>query len=402
VSERVTILGATGSIGRSATDVLLQHPDRFKVAAVVGGQNAAELAATATRLGADFAALADESRGPELKAALAGTGIACGAGASAVLEAVEREADTVIAAIAGVAGLGPTHAALKPGRRLALANKESLVCAGDALMREAARLGTTIVPLDSEHNALRQAIGSGHSDDIVTMTLTASGGPFRTWPAARIAAASPAEAAAHPTWSMGAKINIDSASLMNKGLELIEAHHLFGIDHGRLAVVVHPQSIVHGLITWRDGSVTAGLAPPDMRVPMANCLEQNERRIDLAARRLDLAAIGSLTFEAPDESRFPCLTLAKAALAAGGAMPTVLNGANEIAVAAFIGGRIGFSDIARIVEESCAVFARRSSNAPPASVAEALAVDDEARRVAGTFLSRKRATVMPAMAGGEI
>lgn len=398
--QRVTILGATGSIGRSAADVLLQHRDRFKVAAVVAGSNAVELAATAKRLGADFAALADASKAGELKAALAGSGIASGAGPTALAEAVDREADIVIAAIVGVAGLGPTYASLKPGRRLALANKESLVCAGDALMREATRLGTTIVPLDSEHNALRQAIGSGHPDDVVTMTITASGGPFRTWSAARIAAASPAEAAAHPTWSMGAKINIDSASLMNKGLELIEAHHLFGIDPGRLAVVVHPQSIVHGLITWRDGSITAGLAPPDMRIPMANCLEQDGRRIDLTARRLDLAAVGSLTFEAVDEARFPCLRLAKAALAAGGPMPAVLNGANEIAVEAFIGGRIGFTDLARIVEETCVSYAGRSQSAP-ASVAEAQAIDAEARRIAAQLVPHRAATMMTAAAAGD-
>ena len=398
--QRVTILGATGSVGRSAIDVLLQHPGRFKVVAVVAGSNAVELAALAKRLGADFAALADKSKARELKAALAGSGIASGAGASAVTEAVERETDIVIAAIVGVAGLAPTYASLKPGRRLALANKESLVCAGTALMREAARLGTTIVPLDSEHNALKQAIGAGHPDDIVTMTVTASGGPFRTWSADRIAAATAAEAAAHPTYSMGAKINIDSASLMNKGLELIEAHHLFGIDPARLAVVVHPQSIIHGLITWRDGAVTAGMALPDMRIPMANCLEQDDRRLDLAGRRLDLAAIGSLTFEAPDEERFPCLGLAKAALAAGGAMPAVLNGANEIAVEAFINGRAGFSDLARIVEETCARYEGRS-HAAPATVAEALSIDAEARRTAANLVSRRAATFVTATAAGE-
>ena len=386
MTERVTILGATGSVGKSAIDVLLQHPDKFRVAAVVAGRNADELAGIARRLGAEFAALADPDGGADLSAALAGSGIASGAGPAAIAEAVERDADIVVAAIAGTAGLAPTYAALKPGRRLALANKESLVCAGEVFMRDAARYGTTILPLDSEHNALRQAIGEGHPDDIVALMLTASGGPFRTWTAERIARATPAEAAAHPTYSMGAKINVDSASLMNKGLEVIEAHHLFGIEHGRIEVVVHPQSIVHGLIAWRDGSVTAGLGNPDMRIPTANCLGVAGRRIDLDAPRLDLAAISRLTFEEPDEARFPCLALAKAALAAGGAMPTVLNGANEIGVAAFLAGQVRFVDLARIVEQTCSRFAGRAQ-AAPASVAEALAIDVEARRMAASFVS---------------
>lgn len=392
MTERVSILGATGSVGKSAIDVLLQHPDKFRVSAVVAGRNAHELAEIARRLGAEFAALADPDGATDLKAALAGSRIASGAGPDAIAEAVERDADIVVAAIAGTAGLAPTYAALKPGRRLALANKESLVCAGEVFMRDAARHGTTILPLDSEHNALRQAIGEGHPDDIVALTLTASGGPFRTWTAERIARATPAEAAAHPTYSMGAKINVDSASLMNKGLEVIEAHHLFGIEHGRIEVVVHPQSIVHGLIAWRDGSVTAGLGNPDMRIPTANCLGVAGRRIDLDAPRLDLAAIGRLTFEEPDEARFPCLALAKAALAAGGAMPTVLNGANEIGVSAFLAGEIRFIDLARIVEQTCSRFADRAQ-AAPASVAEALAIDVEARRVAASFVSHVAPTV---------
>lgn len=384
--EKVTILGATGSIGRSTASVLRQHRDRFTVAALVAGRDAAGLAAMARELGAGFVALSDEACGPDLKRELSGSGIACGAGEAAVREAVDRETDLVVAAIAGTAGLAPTHASLRPGRRLALANKESLVCAGTAFMREAERLGTTILPLDSEHNALSQAMGDGRAGDVVTMTLTASGGPFRTWSRERIAAATPAEAAAHPTWSMGAKIHIDSASLMNKGLELIEAHHLFGIGADRLEVVVHPQSIVHGLIHWRDGSVTAGLANPDMRIPIANCLGRNGR-IDLEAPRLDLAQIGSLTFEVPDEARFPCLCLARQALAAGKAMPTVLNGANEIAVAAFMAGRIGFYGIARIVEESLSKMSAVTSSAP-ATVEEALAIDAGARQLADTLVAR--------------
>jgi 1-deoxy-D-xylulose-5-phosphate reductoisomerase len=380
MTTRITILGATGSIGRSTAEVVLAHPERFRIAAVVGGRNGRALAAAAKRLGAQFAAVSDAAAGSELKAALAGTGIACGAGPSAVIDAAEREADIVVAAISGVAGLPPTHAALKPGRRIALANKESLVSAGASYMRDARRVGCEVLPVDSEHNALRQALGAGCIEDVVCLTITASGGPFRTWSLERMAAATPSQASAHPIWSMGAKINIDSATLMNKGLELIEAHHLFAIGADRLEVLVHPQSIIHGLVQWRDGAVTAGLAQPDMKIPIANCLA-GERRLAVAAPRLDLAAISDLTFERPDEVRFPCLGLARRALAAGGAMPTVLNAANEVAVDAFLAGRIAFLDIPRIVEKTCETSLSRHAG-PPASIDEALAIDQEARQVA--------------------
>lgn len=377
MTTSITILGATGSIGRSTADVVLAHRDAFTVEAVVGGRDAAALAATARRLGARFAAIADETAGSELKAALAGSGIAGGAGPVAVREAAERDSDIVMAAISGTAGLAPTHAALKPGRRVALANKESLVCAGEAFMRDVREIGAVLLPVDSEHNALAQALGDGQITDVVAMTLTASGGPFRTWSAERIAAASPAEAAAHPTWSMGAKINIDSASLMNKGLELIEAHHLFGLGADQLDVLVHPQSIVHGLVQWRDGSVTAGLAVPDMRVPIAHCLKGGAR-LDGLGRRLDLASIGSLTFEPADEERFPCLKLAREALRVGGRVPTVLNAANEIAVHAFIAGQIGFADLAPVVEAAIEA-AGAEAQAAPQSIEEALAIDEAVR-----------------------
>jgi 1-deoxy-D-xylulose-5-phosphate reductoisomerase len=384
LTHRITILGATGSIGKSTAEVLAQHPDAFEVSAVVGGSDARSLAEMARRLRARYAALADPSQGTALREALAGSGILSGAGSSAVIEAVEREAETIVAAISGVAGLAPTHAALKPGRRIGLANKESLVCAGAAFMRDAAAAGATILAMDSEHNALAQALASGRPDDVNTMTLTASGGPFRTWEAERIAKATPAQTAKHPTYSMGAKINVDSASLMNKGLELIEAHHLFGLTADQLDVVVHPQSIIHGLVHWRDGAVTAGLANPDMRIPIANCLAV-ERRLAMSVPRLDLAAIGSFTFELPDEARFPCLRLARAALAAGGGMPAVLNGANEVAVEAFLSGRAGFSDISRVVEETCAALGAQAGR-EPATIEEALALDRDARRIAAGFL----------------
>ncbi|WP_279358688.1 1-deoxy-D-xylulose-5-phosphate reductoisomerase [Methylobacterium indicum] len=374
----VSVLGATGSIGRSTADLLDQHRDRFRVGAVAGGRDAQALARVARELNAAFAAIADPEAGPALRDALSGSGIACGAGPSAVIEAATREADIVVAAVSGAAGLSPTCAAIRQGRTVALANKESLVCAGDAFMRDAKKYGARLLPMDSEHNALEQSIGTGRIDDITRMTITASGGPFRTATRERIAAASAADAAAHPTWSMGMKINIDSATLMNKGLELIEAHHLFGIEAERLDAVVHPQSIVHALVTWRDGAVTAGLYVPDMRVPISHCLGLGDRLSIARGKPLDLASVGSLTFERPDEERFPCLRIAKAALAAGGAQPTVMNAANEIAVAAFIAGRIGFYDIAALVERACEHFAARFPEAP-ADVEEALAIDAEVR-----------------------
>ena len=386
----VSVLGATGSIGRSTADLLAQHADRFRVGSLVGGRDADALAKLARAMNAEFAALADESAGPALAEALSGSGIPNGAGEGAVMEAVARPADIVVAAVSGAAGLKPTHAALRLGRTVALANKESLVCAGDAFMRDAARYNAKLLPVDSEHNALAQALGTGPVSDVAKMTITASGGPFRTWTRERIAAASATEAAAHPTWSMGMKINIDSASLMNKGLELIEAHHLFAIEPERLDVIVHPQSIVHGLIYWRDGAVTAGMAMPDMRVPIAHCLGLGDRMTIERGRPLDLAAAGSLTFEPADEARFPCLRIARAALAEGGAAPTVMNAANEIAVAAFIRGEIAFYDIADLVERACEHFAA-TYRAAPADVDEALAIDADVRTWSAEALPRLRA-----------
>lgn len=387
MARSLTILGATGSIGRSTADVVLAHRDEFRVEAVVGGRNAQALAETAKRLGARFAALSDESGAGALKDALAGTGIESGAGRLAVLDAVERPADIVLAAISGTAGLEPTHAALKQGRRIALANKESLVCAGSAFMADARRLGVDVMPVDSEHNALEHALAAGQNRDVEKAVITASGGPFRTWTREQIAVADAKQASAHPVWSMGSKINIDSATLMNKGLELIEAHHLFDLEAERLDVLVHPEAIVHGLVQWSDGALTAGLALPDMKVPIANAL-QNRERLFMDLPRLDLAAIGRLIFERADETRFPCLALAKAALEAGGAMPTVLNAANEIAVEAYMADQIGFYAISEIVEEVCST-ALGSGNAP-ATVTEALAIDGEARAMAQRIIPAKR------------
>jgi len=380
MTRSLTILGATGSIGRSTADVVLAHQDELRVEAVVGGRDPLALAEAARRLGARFAALADERGGEVLRQALSGTGIGSGAGRIAVLEAAEREADIVLAAISGTAGLAPTHAALKPGRRVALANKESLVCAGDAFMADVRRHGVELMPVDSEHNALDQALAAGRSQDVEKVIITATGGPFRTTPREQIAKASAKEASVHPVWSMGSKINIDSATLMNKGLELIEAHHLFALDAERLDVLVHPEAIVHGLVQWSDGAVTAGLALPDMKVPIANAL-RHDRRLKMDLPRLDLAAIGRLSFDRPDEARFPCLALAKAALKAGGAMPTILNAANEVAVEAYMADLIGFYHISETVNEICSIFFGRRL-AAPATVEEALAIDEEARQAA--------------------
>ncbi len=384
IATRVTILGATGSVGRSVAEVIAAHPDRFAVSAIVGGSDPDALAAMAKAMKASFVALADPCQGHALAVALAGSGIANGAGSTAVSEAVDHPCDLVVGAIAGTAGLKPTHAALKPGRRLALANKECLVCAGSAFMRDAKRSGVTILPVDSEHNALTQALGGQPIETVEHMTLTASGGPFRTWSKAAIAAATARQALTHPTWSMGAKITIDSSTLMNKGLELIEAKHLFGIDPARLRVVVHPQSIIHALVAFRDGAVTAGMAVPDMRIPIAHCLGL-PHRLAMDVRRLDLAAIGALTFEPADEDRFPALALARAVLLAGGARPTVMNAANEIAVSAFLADRLTFPGISVLVAETCARMERQTLREPD-TIEEALSVDHSAREVAQGLL----------------
>src|SRR5580693_2389282 len=318
--RRLAILGATGSIGRSCAQVIAASPGRFAVTSVASGRDGAALARCAIELGAGFAAVADPASYHDLKAALAGSGVEAAAGPEAVREAALREADLVVSAIVGAAGLEPTFAAIAAGRAVALANKETLVCAGDAVMAAARRAGAMLLPMDSEHNALFQAIGARSPATIEMMTITASGGPFREWSAERIAAATREEALAHPNWVMGPKVTIDSAGLMNKGLELIEAHHLFGLPADRLDVVVHPQSIVHGLIVFADGSLIAGMASPDMRTSIAHCLAYPDR-IASGVRPPDLAALGRLTFERADLQRFPALGLAIAALRSGGGAP---------------------------------------------------------------------------------
>jgi 1-deoxy-D-xylulose-5-phosphate reductoisomerase len=372
-SRRLSILGATGSIGGSCARVIAGAPGQFSVVSVAGGRDGAALAQRAIELGAEFAAIADPAAYSDLKAGLAGSGIEAAAGPKAVCEAALREADLLVSAIVGAAGLEPTFAAVAAGRTVALANKETLVCAGEIVMETAARAGAVLLPMDSEHNALFQAIGSRDPDTIAMMTITASGGPFREWTAERIAAATCAEALAHPNWVMGPKVTIDSAGLMNKGLELIEAHFLFGLQPERLDVVVHPQSIVHGLIAFADGSLIAGMASPDMRTPIAHCLAYPDR-IASGVKPPDLAALGRLTFERVDLVRFPALGLAIDALKSGRGAPTALNGANEVAVAAFLDRQIGFGDIARLVERTLAAMEAAGELETPQSVAHALAI----------------------------
>ena len=384
--KRLVLLGATGSIGRSCTQVIAAAPERFAVEAVVGGRDGAALARSAIALGAKFAAIADPAGYPDLKAGVAGRKIEIAAGEDAMLEAARRPADLVVSGIVGAVGLAPTFAAIREGRAVALANKETLVCAGYAVMQAVKRFGARLLPLDSEHNAIFQALGGRDAVEIVRMTLTASGGPFREWSAERIAGATCAEALAHPKWSMGAKISVDSASLMNKGLELIEAHHLFAIAPERLAVVVHPQSIVHGLISFLDGSTIAGMASPDMRTPIAHCLAYPDR-IESGVAAPDLAELGRLTFEAPDLARFPALRIAREALAEGEGAPTALNAANEIAVAAFLDGRIGFGGLAPLVERTLELMRAAGETSTPATVAEAVAIHHIARDRASALLA---------------
>jgi 1-deoxy-D-xylulose-5-phosphate reductoisomerase len=385
-AKRLVILGATGSIGRSCAQVIGESAGRFAVMAVAGGRDGAALARVARSLGARFAAVADPAGYAELKAGLAGSAIEAAAGPEAVVAAALEPADLVVSAIVGAAGLAPTYAAVSAGRAVALANKETLVCAGDVVMAAARKTGARLLPLDSEHNAIFQALGGRDPATIVRMTITASGGPFRQWSAERIAAATRVEALAHPNWAMGPKVTIDSATLMNKGLELIEAHHLFGVPAERLGTVVHPQSIVHGLVAFADGSLIAGLASPDMRTPIAHCLGYPER-IASGVAPPDLAALAKLTFEPIDLVRFPAMALATAALAEGGGAPTALNAANEVAVAAFLDGRIGFETIWRLVERTLATMRAAREIAAPATVAEALAIHHIARDRAAALLA---------------
>jgi 1-deoxy-D-xylulose-5-phosphate reductoisomerase len=375
VTRKISILGATGSIGKSTLDLIERNPERFEVAAVTAATNVEALAQIARRTGARLAVVADESRYSDLAELLVGTSCRAAAGEEALIEAATLDAELVIAAIVGCAGLRPVMAAIEGGKTVALANKEALVTAGALMTGAAASNGAALLPVDSEHNAIFQCLAGSRAEDVSKIILTASGGPFRTASPETIRAATPAQAIAHPKWSMGAKISVDSATLMNKGLELIEAHYLFGLPSKQLDVVIHPQSVVHSMVEFIDGSVLAQLGSPDMRIPIAYALAWPER-MPTPAQRLDLAGMGQLDFEAPDLQRFPALKLAREALEAGGAAPVVLNAANEIAVAGFLAGEISFPDIVSLVQEALI----SSNYDAPSSIGDVLEIDRVTRQ----------------------
>lgn len=379
----VSILGSTGSIGVSTIDLIERFPDQFSCVALTANSNVADLALQAKRLNVQFAAVADPNRLHELKEALSGTPIKAGAGPNALVEAAEMSADVVVAAIVGAAGLAPTLAAVRRGAVVGLANKESLVCAGDLVLAEVERTGAKLLPIDSEHNAIYQVFDFEHPENIEKIILTASGGPFRQRERQSLQAVTVEEAVAHPTWSMGAKISVDSATMMNKGLEIIEAYHLFPVKEEQIEVLVHPQSVIHSMVAYVCGSVLAQLGSPDMRTPIAYALAWPER-ISTPCERLNLAKIGQLTFEAPDETRFPALRLARQALKAGGAAPTILNAANEEAVYAFLARKASFLGITGVVEE---VLAKLNHDRID-NLEQVYEVDGAARRMAQSLIAK--------------
>jgi 1-deoxy-D-xylulose-5-phosphate reductoisomerase len=382
VTKSVTILGSTGSVGANTAALVAEHPDRYRAEALVANTSVDILAEQARALRPRFVAVADPSKGEALRDALSGTGIETGAGPEAVVEAAERDADIVMAAIVGAAGLAPTIAAVRRGTTVAFANKECLVSAGALMMAEVARSGATLLPVDSEHSAIFQVFDAARRDAIDRIVLTASGGPFRACSLEEMAGKTPAQAVKHPNWSMGAKISVDSATMMNKGLEVIEAHHLFGLPEDRIDVLVHPQSIVHGMVVYRDGSVLAQLGMPDMRTPIICALSWPDRHA-ISHEALDLARLANLEFSAPDPERFPALRLMRQVLRQGGSAAAVLNAANEVAVAAFLAGRIGFTRIAEVAE------AVLDAGLPPApvSIDEVVEVDGAARRRAAEIIA---------------
>ena len=375
--KTVTILGATGSVGSSTLDLIERAPGDFRIKALTANCDVEGLAAAAIRTNAELAVVADEGCLPALKEALAGSDVVAAGGGQAVCDAARDGADLTMAAIVGCAGLRPVMAAVEQGGTVVLANKEPLVSAGEVILAAAKAHGAILLPADSEHNAIFQCFAPGQANRVRRIILTASGGPFRDWSIEQMRGVTPEQAVAHPNWSMGAKISVDSATLMNKGLELIEAARLFPVDPNRIEIVVHPQSVIHSMVEYMDGSTLAQLGPPDMRVPIAHCLAWPDRMATPMAP-LDLVAIGRLDFEAPDEERFPALGLARRALEAGGARPAILNAANEVAVAAFLDRRIGFLEIAAIVADTL----DRYDPPAPETLDDVLAIDAEARTMA--------------------
>ncbi len=382
--RKITILGSTGSVGCNTVDLVTRQPESFEVEALTAQTNVELLSEQAKQLRAKVAVIGDERRYPALKEALAGSDVVAQSGAKALVEAAQRPADWVMAAIVGAAGLAPTLAAVRRGAAVALANKETLVCAGSLMVSEVARHGATLLPVDSEHNAIFQVLDLDNMDAVERIILTASGGPFREFTREDMARVTPAQAVAHPNWDMGAKISVDSASMMNKGLELIEAHHLFQMDETSIDILVHPQSVIHSMVAYVDGSVLAQLGQPDMRTPIAHTLAWPDR-MAAPVDRLDLAEIGSLTFERPDPERFPALALAREALRTGGCAPTILNAANEVAVAGFLNGDAGFLDIPKIVEGALTEV----PNSQICSLEDVDMVDKEARAVAQRLTARR-------------
>jgi 1-deoxy-D-xylulose-5-phosphate reductoisomerase len=386
--RKVSVLGSTGSIGVSTLDLFEQAKAEVEIVALAAGKNVERLAEQALKWRPQIAVIEDETALPRLRELLTGSGIRAAGGPAAVVDAAAADAQWVMSAIVGFAGLAPTLAAARAGAIVALANKESLICAGPQLLRTAKLAGGAVIPVDSEHSAIFQVFSPANAQHVARLILTASGGPFRGWSREQMGRATPAQALAHPNWSMGAKISIDSATMMNKGLEVIEAAYLFAIPPERIDVLIHPQSIVHSMVEYADGSTLAQLGPPDMRSPIA-CAFAWPDRLPWPAQRLDLARVGPLEFDAPDLERFPALRIAKSALIAGGAAPAAMNGADEIAVAAFLDGRIGFLDIAEVVEETLTRMDRQNLLRPPENdpVDAARVTDATARRVAGDVVS---------------
>ncbi len=377
--RRLSVLGSTGSIGCSTLDIVGHHPDRFEIVSLVGNSNIGLLAEQARRFNAEVAVTADPDRYGELKDALEGSGVEVAAGPQAVVEAAVRPTSQVMAAVVGAAGLEPTLAAVRNGTTVALANKECLVCAGELFMDEVDRSAATLVPVDSEHNAIFQVLDTRNTDQIERIILTASGGPFRTWTREQIANASLDDALNHPNWSMGRKITIDSATMMNKGLELIEAFHLFPASLDQLEVLVHPQSVIHSMVEYRDGSVLAQLGTPDMRTPISYALAW-PGRISTPSPRLRLEEVAELNFERVDDIRFPSVSLCREALKTGKNAPTILNAANEVAVAEFLSKRLSFLDIVRVVEETLSDANRTGLQCELRSIDDVFQSDEYGRR----------------------
>jgi 1-deoxy-D-xylulose-5-phosphate reductoisomerase len=381
--KTVSVLGATGSVGCSTLDLIRRSRDAYDVVALTAHRNVGLLVEQVREFRPRLAVIGDESLYLELKDALEGTNTEIAAGPQAVIEAAARPADWVMAAIVGAAGLAPTLSAVRRGATVALANKECLVCAGDLMMAEVSRHQATLLPVDSEHNAIFQVFDFDQPEAVDSIILTASGGPFRTFSRDEMAAVTPAEAVAHPNWDMGAKISVDSATMINKGLELIEAYHLFPVEASQIDILIHPQSVVHSLVSYVDGSVLAQMGTPDMRTPIAFALGWPDR-VAAPAERLNLAQIGQLNFEAPDLQRFPALALATNVLEAGGSAPTILNAANEVAVAGFLSGKIGFLHIVETVQTTLDTLPACT----PSSLEEVLHTDKEARRIAADVMER--------------